>query len=416
MLRRISLVLLVLLVIGASGYAGVWLGQRRFRFGSGAPFTVTGTISGDETIIRAGVPGRIRLLAVAPGDVVKAGQLVAWLDAPELRAAVEQAEEAVRDAQRDLERLRGRRPGSVQEAYDRAKTEADAAQRALEDAQALSDEAPALAQRLAAAQARRDEAAAALAAAEARLAQVRAASGAAAAADGGALESPSSDAASGQESSPGGTPGQADGDAAAAVERARRRLEAAEQDLAEARRRERRARQAAERLHWLAQRATETASALEAARAALDNASLHSGRQDEEDRLRAAVREAQVAAARARARLKEAVVTTPVTGLVSRVASAAGGDLAAGDEIAAVQSLDPVRVEIILDAKQASRVYRNQPVVATAPAHNGVQFQGTVQDAVPQSPEPLSPWTVRVTLRNPAFRLRPGETVQVTFQ
>lgn len=59
-----------------------------------------------QSIIEAKVSGRIEILAVAPGQKVKAGDLLAQLDAHEIQAKVDQAR-AVRDqAARELERGR----------------------------------------------------------------------------------------------------------------------------------------------------------------------------------------------------------------------------------------------------------------------------------------------------------------------
>ena len=54
--------------------------------------------------LEAKVSGRIQEMPVRLGDAVKAGQLVARLDAPEINARLQQAEASVQQAERDWNR------------------------------------------------------------------------------------------------------------------------------------------------------------------------------------------------------------------------------------------------------------------------------------------------------------------------
>jgi len=171
MYRRALLILLGLVAVVGSGFAGVWFAQSPGRLRAHAPLTLRAVVGADASVVKTGVEGRIRLVAVREGDEVKRGQLVAWLEAPLLRESVRAAEEAVRDAQRELEALRTGRRSRPRQELARAEAAATAAQRALENAEEMSRQAPALVERLAAARAAKEEADAQLAAAEAALAQ-----------------------------------------------------------------------------------------------------------------------------------------------------------------------------------------------------------------------------------------------------
>lgn len=83
---------------------------------------VVGTVRARvQASIEAKVVGRIAQIAVSPGSVVKAGDLLVVLDAGEIQARVEQARAVFQQAERDLERMKALLKG---EAVTRAEFDA----------------------------------------------------------------------------------------------------------------------------------------------------------------------------------------------------------------------------------------------------------------------------------------------------
>lgn len=76
-----------------------------------------------RTTLEAKVSGRIDKLPVALGQTIKAGQLVASLDAAEIKARLEQAEAALQQAERDWKRI-----SALFDAQASTRSEADAAE------------------------------------------------------------------------------------------------------------------------------------------------------------------------------------------------------------------------------------------------------------------------------------------------
>jgi membrane fusion protein YbhG len=97
MMRRRLTIIVVLLVLGAGGFA-LW------RFVLAPPalppgvLAVSGRIEGDDSAVAAKTTGRVRAIAVREGDHVENGQVIARLDDEQVRAREQQAEAAVRQA------------------------------------------------------------------------------------------------------------------------------------------------------------------------------------------------------------------------------------------------------------------------------------------------------------------------------
>ena len=425
--RRVLLVLLGLAVAVGSGVAGALVGRLRARGTGPSRLVLPGTVQAEAVDVQASVAGRVRLVAVHAGDSVKAGQLVAWLEAPELRSAVEQAEEQVRQAQGELDALREGRPSGAQESYARAKAAAEAAERELESAQEQSRDVDLLEQRVGAARAAREQAAAALADAQARLADARAAAAAAGGGDShpGSLESgqpggtgaaggePEQPAGGGVTVRPGDDPAVAD--ALAGVDAARQRKRDADAEFTTAGRAYRTAQAAARRITVLAEQAQRAAAAAEEARIALASASPGESGPAAEDQLRRQVREAQEAAAKARSRLREAVIVAPTAGLVERVLQPAGRELMAGQSVATIRRSDRSYAEVAVPKEDARSLSRDQAVEVRADSVPGVSWKGTVGEIVAKSFEGGGPVTVTVSIEGPGSRLTPGTAVRVRF-
>ena len=101
-------------------------------------FTVDGTLEADEVDVAAKLPGRVSALHVKEGDLVKAGQLLAELEADEVDAKYEQAQAGVRAAQAlaDKARIAGDLERATTESrVEQARAGVNAAQAALNMAQ-----------------------------------------------------------------------------------------------------------------------------------------------------------------------------------------------------------------------------------------------------------------------------------------
>lgn len=97
--RRLGIVAALAAVAGG----GALLASRQPGGAASAP--VLGMVRQTELRIAPETTGRLALLAVAPGQPVKAGDLLAVLDTPELAAAVEEARAALAGAQAEQDRV-----------------------------------------------------------------------------------------------------------------------------------------------------------------------------------------------------------------------------------------------------------------------------------------------------------------------
>ena len=99
--RRPPRVLIVLLVLGGAAF-GIW---KVFFSKPAMPANVialSGRIEGDDSAIAPKVTGRILEIRFREGDSVKAGDTIAILDDPQIRAREDQAQDAVRNAEDQL--------------------------------------------------------------------------------------------------------------------------------------------------------------------------------------------------------------------------------------------------------------------------------------------------------------------------
>lgn len=152
--------LFLLLAIGAAWGGLLWYGHV-------PPAERAGMVHATEIRVAAEIGGRIAEVAVAPGDRVRQGDILATLDVPELAAALAEARAAAAAAAAERDRiLSGVRPETVGVAEEAVRTAE--AQRTL--AAEVEARIAALATRDVASRASQDESAAALAKAMAELA------------------------------------------------------------------------------------------------------------------------------------------------------------------------------------------------------------------------------------------------------
>jgi len=96
--RRRRLALVVVLILGAAGFA-LWRVVLARSAVSPGLIAVSGRIEGDDSAVAAKTSGRIRQLSVREGDRVEAGQVIAILDDEQVRAREQQAEAVVRQSE-----------------------------------------------------------------------------------------------------------------------------------------------------------------------------------------------------------------------------------------------------------------------------------------------------------------------------
>ena len=95
-------ILFVLILLGGAGYF-IWNKYFRVKIDPNK-IEVAGRIEGDDSTIASKVPGRIKEIKVREGDLVKAGDVIAWLDDDQIRAREQQAKFAVEQAQSRAQR------------------------------------------------------------------------------------------------------------------------------------------------------------------------------------------------------------------------------------------------------------------------------------------------------------------------
>jgi HlyD family secretion protein len=127
----------------------------------------------------------------------------------------------------------------------------------------------------------------------------------------------------------------------------------------------------------------------------------------------ARVRESEAAIQLARVHMRQNSVTAPMAGVVYSLPARVGMYLNAGDAIASVGRLDPVRVRVYVDEPELGRVASGQPVRITWDALPGKEWNGTVAR---RPTEVIALGTRQVgevlcTVENPARELIPGTNV-----
>lgn len=356
----------------AASLAVTWVVQR--LPGEDSAVTVAGTIEGLQVDVSAKIPGRIAELAVKQGDQVRRGQLLVRLESRDLAAELSRSEAAARAAEatlRDLEA--GSRPEEIHEAEARAAR----AQAQLDDLLAGSR-----AQELEQARAAVRNAAATREWTEKDFQRIR--------------ELYAKELVAAQE-----------------VDRARQAYEVAVANEQSAR----------ERLSLL--EAGPRRHEVQAARHELEAARervrlLRAGpRAHAVEAARAQAGEARAAASVARARLAEADIFSPLTGVVLRKNMEAGETATPGVSI--VTLLDPTDIWLraYVPETDVGRLRVGQPAAISVDAYPGRDFPGTITEISSEAeftPKNVQTkkervnlvFRVRIAVRNPEGVLKPG--------
>jgi multidrug resistance efflux pump len=112
MLKKTILTLVALTLTAGSILGGWWYLHRE-----PATLALPGIVEIQEVRLSSKVGGRVERVAVAEGDLVKAGQPLVYLEAPELLTQAQQAQAKLDAAQADLDKARnGSRPEEIESA------------------------------------------------------------------------------------------------------------------------------------------------------------------------------------------------------------------------------------------------------------------------------------------------------------
>ena len=101
-------------------------------------------------------------------------------------------------------------------------------------------------------------------------------------------------------------------------------------------------------------------------------------------------------------------LTTPTGGVIDTLDVRPGMTLASGQPLARVVGLDTVWLDAAVPEARIGDVHPGAPVAAELTAFPGEHFPGRVQAILPTAQTDSRTVTVRVELRNPGLRLRPG--------
>jgi HlyD family secretion protein len=127
----------------------------------------------------------------------------------------------------------------------------------------------------------------------------------------------------------------------------------------------------------------------------------------------ARLREADANVALAKQRLAQNVITSPMAGVVYDLPAREGAYLNAGDAVASVGKLDPVRVRVYVDEPEVGHIAPGEPVRITWDALPGKEWHGSVQK-LPTEIVALGSrqvGQVLCTIDNPGRELIPGTNV-----
>ena len=132
----------------------------------------------------------------------------------------------------------------------------------------------------------------------------------------------------------------------------------------------------------------------------------------------AKVREAAANVASVKAKIRLGAIVAPLAGTVYSLPAKNGAYLSAGDPVASIGRLNPVRVRVYVDEPEMGRVAVKQPVRITWDAQQGKEWSGIVER---KPTEIVSLGTRQVgevlcTIANPSFELVPGTNVNAFIQ
>ena len=108
-------------------------------------------------------------------------------------------------------------------------------------------------------------------------------------------------------------------------------------------------------------------------------------------------------------------MTTPIAGVIDTLDVRPGMTLAAGQPLARIVGLQSVWLDASVPEARVGEVHPGGTVTAELAAFPGERFPGRVQAILPTAQSDSRTVTVRVELRNPGLRLRPGMFARVAL-
>ncbi|MDR7522072.1 MAG: efflux RND transporter periplasmic adaptor subunit [Armatimonadota bacterium] len=414
----------VLIVIAGLAATALWARTSLWPPPSPGTLRAFGTIEATEVSVASRVPGRVTQLLVAEGSEVRAGQVVARLDAAEMDAMLAQAEAAVETARARVAQaevaLRAQRTQAAA-AVAQAEAQMDAARARVPQAEIAQDwQARQVARQV-------DQARAQVAAAE----QAARAASANVAAIEATLVRAQQDLQRLEQLYRAGAVAAQQVDAAQAqvrVLRAQRDAAAAQEAAAERQVTQARAVLAAAEANRLqvgirrqdtsiaAAQMRQAQAGLQAARAAYD---LVRQREQEVAAARAQVAQARAALDLARAQYDHTILRAPAAGMVVTRSAEVGDVVAAGQRLLSIARLDRVWVRVFVPEPDLAHIRVGQPADVFVDAFPHRPFAGTVTEISQQAEfTPRNVQTreervkqvfgVRITLDNRDRVLKPG--------
>jgi RND family efflux transporter MFP subunit len=133
-----------------------------------------------------------------------------------------------------------------------------------------------------------------------------------------------------------------------------------------------------------------------------------------------AVRQSEAALALSRAQLAKAFIRTPISGTVLQLTQQQGETIAAGlsaPTLIIVADLDRLQVDAFVDETDIGKVRLGQPAEVTVDAYPDEPFHGVVQKIASGATmqENVVTYDVTIALRNPEQRLKPDMTATVNI-
>jgi HlyD family secretion protein len=127
------------------------------------------------------------------------------------------------------------------------------------------------------------------------------------------------------------------------------------------------------------------------------------------------VDQAQAAADLAQSQLDNAVITSPITGVVASRGVDPGELVASGSPAFVVIDVSSVTAEASVDEAMVTKVRPGEPVPVSAEAAGSGPLQGVVDTVSPAADPRTQGYLVKIRIDNPGVALRPGMLARVSF-
>lgn len=128
------------------------------------------------------------------------------------------------------------------------------------------------------------------------------------------------------------------------------------------------------------------------------------------------VDQAQASENSAHKRVKDAVLTAPISGYVSKRMIEPGNILSAGTPAFQLVTLDPVEIQVGIPETDIAKLRVGQKASVYLAAQPEVQFAGTIKQMNVVADAGTRTYSVRITVPNPEHKLRIGMIAQVQIQ